>query len=84
MSQPPLPLNVGDVLHINEPDYLYGTGPLLLRVTKVGAVQQLGGNAWIELDGLVLAADGTPLSQQLRHAVVRLSALRYGLRTPGE
>ena len=84
MSQPPVPLKVGDVLHINEPDYLYGAGPLRLQVTKVGAVQQLGGHPWVDVEGLMLAADGTPRSQQPRHAVVRVSALRYGLRQSGE
>lgn len=84
MTQPPVPLKVGDVLHINEPDYLYGTGLLRLQVTKVGAVQQLAGNAWVDVEGLTLASDGTPLGQQPRHAVIRVSALRYGLQKSGE
>jgi hypothetical protein len=34
----PLP-KIGDVLYIDEPDYLYDISPLRLRVTKAGAVQ---------------------------------------------
>lgn len=82
MPEPVTPLKVGDVLHINEPDYLYGTGVLRLRVTKVGAVQQLGGNAWISVEGVTLAPDGTQFGRKPRHAVVRARALRYGLQRP--
>ena len=72
----------GDVLHLNEPGYLYGTGMLRLRVTKVGVVQRLGGNDWLDVEGVTLMADGTPLRAQPRHAVVRVSALRAGLQRP--
>src|SRR2546430_2698262 len=58
------PLTPGDVLHLNEPDYLYGTGVLRLRVTKVGTVQRLGGNDWLDVEGLTFRADGTELSSQ--------------------
>ena len=73
---------LGIQLHLNEPDYLYGTGTLWLRVTKVGTVQRLGGNDWLDVEGLTLRADGTPLSTEPRHAVVRVSALRAGLQRP--
>lgn len=76
------PLDVGDVIHINEPDYLYGTGLLRLRVTKIGAVQRLAGHAWVAVEGVPLASDGTPVSQRTRPAVVRVSALRYGNQGP--
>ena len=76
------PLKPGNVLHLNEPDYLYGTGILRLRVTKVGTVLRLGGNDWLDVEGLTLRADGTPLSTEPRHAVVRVSALRAGLQRP--
>jgi hypothetical protein len=82
MPDPVPPLKVGDVLHINEPDYLYGTGVLRLRITKVGAVQQLAGHAWISVEGFTLAPDGTQFGQKPRHAVVRVRALRYGLQPP--
>src|SRR2546430_15052881 len=73
------PVAVGDVLHIYEPDYLYGIGILRLRVTKVGTVQRLGGNDWVDLEGMTLRPDGTELSSPPRHAVARGSALRTGL-----
>jgi len=73
---------VGDVLQLNEPDYLYGTGVLRLRVTKVGTVQRLGGNDWVDLEGLTLRPDGTEASHQPRHTVVRVSALRSAIQPP--
>jgi hypothetical protein len=42
-------VQVGDVLTVKEPDYMYGTGVLILRVTRVGRVQQLKGGPWLDL-----------------------------------
>jgi len=72
----------GDVIRVNETDYLYGIGVLHLRVTKVGTVQRLANNDWIDLEGLTLRADGTLASDRVRHAVVRISALRSGIQRP--
>jgi len=76
------PIKPGDVLRVGEPDYLYGTGPLILRVTRVGRVQQLQGGLWLDLEGLTLRADGSQIGSEPQHAVVRLSAIRHGLRRP--
>jgi hypothetical protein len=84
MSQPLVPLKAGDILHLNELDYLYGTGSLHLRVTKVGAVHQLGGDTWVNVEGLTLALDGKPLGWQTRHAMVRTAALRHGVQRSRE
>src|SRR5262245_39166575 len=51
-------VSVGDILHLNEPDYLYGTGILRLCITKIGVVQRLGGNDWLDLEGVTLRPDG--------------------------
>jgi len=48
---------------------------LRLRVTKVGQVQRLANNDWLTVEGLTLKADGTPASNTVRQAVVRLKAL---------
>jgi hypothetical protein len=81
-SQPLPTVNVGDLLRLNDPDYMYGSGLLVLRVTKVGRVQSLRDGLWLDLEGVELRADGTPLSQQPRQALVRVSALRNCLRPP--
>jgi hypothetical protein len=78
MSQPKMPpVKPGDVLRLNEPDYMYGRGFLILHVAKVGHVQQLPDGPWLDLEGLQLRSDGvTPLGPQPRHALIRLSAIR--------
>jgi hypothetical protein len=76
------PVKPGDVLRLHENDYLYGLGMLHLRVTKVGAVQRLVNQDWIDLEGLTLRSDGSPASNQVRHAVVRVGALRTALQRP--
>ena len=73
----------GDVIRVNETDYLYGIGVLHLRVTKVGTIQRLANNDWVDLEGLTLHSDGTEATNRVRHAVVRVSALRNGIQRPG-
>ncbi|MFC7548003.1 hypothetical protein [Plantactinospora sp. GCM10030261] len=67
---------VGQVVHIPEPDYRYGTGELILRVTAVGQVEQLADGPWLDLSGIELGEDGTSRRPYPRKALVRLSALR--------
>jgi hypothetical protein len=59
MSGASLPVAVGDVVHVQEPDYKYGQGALTLRVTAVGRIEQLDDGAWVHLDGTELRDDGT-------------------------
>jgi hypothetical protein len=70
------PVKPGDLVRVNEPDYMYGCGVLVLRVTRVGVIQMLRDGAWLDLEGCTLRSDGTPVNTRLRHVVVRLSALR--------
>jgi len=69
-------LKIGDVIDIDDRDYKYGTGRLILRVTKIGNRQTTADGEWVDLDGLELRADGTQLGVRPRHAVVRVNALR--------
>ncbi|MFB9234086.1 hypothetical protein ACFFWC_00820 [Plantactinospora siamensis] len=72
---------VGQVVHIPEPDYRYGTGELILRVSIVGPIEQLADGAWLELTGIELRQDGSIRRPQPRQALVRLSALRRATGT---
>lgn len=79
MTPPPtpmLPVGVGDVIHVGDDDYCYGTGDLYLRITEVGNVQHYDGGPWLNLRGLQLMADGTQILPHPRRAMVRISALR--------
>lgn len=75
-------LKIGDVIEVDESDYKYGTGRLILRVTTIGGRQCTADGDWIDLDGLELRADGTQLGAQPRHAAVRVKALRVVRRGP--
>jgi hypothetical protein len=66
---PSTPLKQGDLIHAEEPDYMYGIGPLLLRVTVVGRVEQLTDGPWINLMGIPL--HGSQLRAAPRFATVR-------------
>jgi hypothetical protein len=78
------PVKPGDVVKLNEPDYMYGQGVLHLRVTEVGRVQQLPDGPWLDLVGVELRPDGSQFGSQPRHTLVRLSALRsQPRRAPG-
>lgn len=68
-------LNVGDVIEVDDNDYKYGTGRLIMRVTTIGSRQRTPDGDWVDLDGLELRPDGTQLGAQPRHAVVRVNAL---------
>jgi hypothetical protein len=67
---------VGQVVRVAEPDYRYGIGELILRVSIVGQVEQLADGPWLNLTGTELRRDGSIHRPQPRQALVRLSALR--------
>ena len=69
-------LRLGDVIAVDDRDYRYGTGRLILRVTTIGNRQSTADGDWLDLDGLELRPDGTQLDIQPRHAAVRVAALR--------
>jgi hypothetical protein len=65
---------VGDVLHFAESDYCYGVGPLVLRVTRVGAdPRRYPRLEWLSLHGVELREDGSVGPE--RQVLVRTSAL---------
>jgi hypothetical protein len=70
------PLKPGDVIHVEETDYMYGVGPLILRVTAVGRAEQLTDGPWVNLMGIPLRADGSQLRAEARFATVRLAGIR--------
>jgi hypothetical protein len=78
-----LPIKPGDTLTVEEPDYMYGLGPLHLRVSKVGRVVRLPDGDWLDLEGYTLRADGSLCSPKPRHTSVRLTAIRNARRATG-
>jgi hypothetical protein len=84
MSGPEMPVGIGNVLRVGESDYMYGTGPLILRVTQIGGLTQLSDGPWVNLDGTELRADGTVFRPEPRHVLVRLQALRRRSPRPGD
>ncbi len=69
------PVTVGDVIQVGEPDYMYGRGPLHLRLTEVGQVERQADGLWLHLRGVELWADGREKNAQPRWALVRMRAL---------
>ncbi|MDG4798826.1 hypothetical protein [Micromonospora sp. WMMD1082] len=69
-------LKVGDVIEVDDRDYNYGTGKLIMRVTRIGSRTRTANGEWLDLDGLQLRPDGTQLGPQPRHAAVRVGAVR--------
>lgn len=70
----PFPVRVGDLIRIPEPDYCYGVGELLMRITGVPASAHIPGLEWIELTGAPLGYRGR--EGVTRSALIRASALR--------
>ena len=68
-------LSVGDLIRVEEPDYQYGTGRLLLRITAVGAAQREPDGLWLPVRGHEILWNGE-VSRTERHALVRLAAVR--------
>ncbi len=73
-------LKVGDILRAEEPDYRYGTGPLLLRVTAVGVLQHESDGVWQEIRGQQIHQNGY-VEVNERFAWVRLSSIQ--VKPPG-
>ena len=65
-------LQIGDVIDVVEQDYKHGTGRLILRVTGIGSRYSTADGDWLELDGLELRPDGTPLGAEPRYVAIRL------------
>jgi hypothetical protein len=82
VNEPRCPVNPGDVIRVSEPDYMYGVGPLILRVTEVGSVHRHNDGAWLDLMGFELRADRSQVQPQPRYALVRLTALRHRSQPP--
>lgn len=81
-SQPAVPVTIGDVVCVKEGDYMYGTGPLVLRVTAVGVPQYLDGERWLHLRGHQRFHTGVETPE--RYALVRADAVRVrGRAEPG-
>ena len=78
-ARPPR-IEVGDVVRAEEPDYRYGTGPLLLRVTAVGGFQRGPDGVWLEVRGHQIEGNGH-LGASERYAWVRLAAIQ--INPPG-
>jgi hypothetical protein len=77
VSQARVPqVKTGDVIRLEEPDYLYGIGPLLLRITAVGNLHREPDGFWLSLRGSPLHPDGRETGQPERYALVRLTAIR--------
>jgi hypothetical protein len=77
------PVNVGDVIHVGEPDYKFGVGPLHLRVTDVGGVEREADGPWVNLRGVELWSDGREKKSEPRWALVRVRALIGQPKPPG-
>lgn len=80
MTRPPVA--VGDVIHVGEPDYLYGRGPVNLRITQVDAVERHADGLLLQLYGVELGADGREKNARPRGALVRVRALLGRPRPP--
>lgn len=74
------PLQHGDIVRIEEADYLYGAGPLVLLVHELGPPQARPDGWWLTVRGVQLGLNGSKLVQ--RRPLVRLSAL-VAVRPPG-
>jgi hypothetical protein len=72
-------ITAGQIIHIDERNYLYGAGRLSLRVTAVDpGGQYQPGAEWLHLTGVQLRRDGS--DGPPRSVMVRVAALRKGRR----
>jgi hypothetical protein len=77
------PVKAGDVVTIDEANYLYGTGTLVLRVTEVGVLRALPDGLWLSVRGVEIRWDGRDGAE--RGVLVRVSAFgRHGAVQAGE
>jgi hypothetical protein len=77
----PPTVKVGDVVRLDEPDYKYGKGRLLLRVTAIGEAHREPDGIWLQLHGVQLRANGD-FDGPERYALVRLAAVRLNPPLP--
>jgi hypothetical protein len=68
------PIAVGTAIAVEEPNYRYGTGRLLLRITSLGARHREHDGLWLELRGHEIDPTGREDPRE-RHAVVRLHGI---------
>lgn len=69
-------LRLGDVIEVDDRNYRFGIGPLILRVTMLGDPKRATDGEWLELEGLELRRDGTQISEQPRPVSVRVRGVR--------
>lgn len=68
----------GAMLHLAEQDYLYGSGPLALRIDRLGVdPASLPKLEWVRVVGQEVWADGTV---RPRDVMVRVAAIAGSLR----
>ncbi|WP_431726944.1 hypothetical protein [Verrucosispora sp. TAA-831] len=70
-------VRIGDVIEVDDHDYRYGIGPLIVRVTRIGRRLQVADGEWLDLEGLELRRDGTQISHQPRPVSVRVGGMRF-------
>lgn len=66
-----IPTKVGDLLHLREPDYCFGTGTLVLRVTAAPVPTR--DPEWISVQGIEIGWSGDRLGD--REVTVRAKVL---------
>jgi hypothetical protein len=76
-----LKFGVGAVLELAEADYLYGTGPLAIRLTEVKVDPgQFRAMEWVEVQGIDVYPEGE--AAQAHHVTIRVAAIKAALRPP--
>ncbi|PRY30897.1 hypothetical protein [Pseudosporangium ferrugineum] len=70
-----VPLQVGDVIQVEEPGCCYGVGSVTLRVTEVHGLVYLDDGPWVMVDGVPLWSNG--FEGEVRYAQVRLEVIRH-------
>jgi hypothetical protein len=68
---PPV-VKAGELVRLKEPDYCYGLGDLVIRVTEVPA--HLTDPEWVDIKGTEIAWNGATMQE--RQVTARVSALR--------
>jgi hypothetical protein len=63
----------GEVLTIQENDYRFGLGELVMRVVRTGAVVRLDDGEWLTVAGVQIAWNGADVAEL--EVLVRLSSL---------
>lgn len=69
----PVAPRTGEVLTIHEDNYRYGTGKLVMRVVRTGAVVWLDDGEWLTVVGVQIAWNGADVKEL--EVLVRLSSL---------